>query len=213
MCSDLTEELREMLDRHADIPKVIMDWGPESSQADKIIDNSEEGGYLATKYLIERGHSKIACLSGHLDKAACVERIAGYKRALNEAKISADENMIIEGNFECDTAVLAAEQIVEMEDRPTAVFCFNDTMALGLMSRLQEKGIRIPEDISVIGYDNIELAEYFSPPLTTVHQPKRRVGKNAFEILLERIKDKDHEKRVFEMHPEIVERSTVKTLN
>ena len=100
-----------------------------------------------------------------------------------------------------------------MEDRPTAVFCFNDTMALGLMSRLQQQGIRIPEDISVIGYDNIELAEYFSPPLTTVHQPKRRVGKNAFEILLERIKDKDHEKRVFEMHPEIVERSTVKTLN
>ncbi|MBE8567516.1 HTH-type transcriptional repressor PurR [Vibrio sp. OPT20] len=213
MCSDLTEELRGMLDRHADIPKVIMDWGPESSQADKIIDNSEEGGYLATKYLIDHGHSKIACLSGHLDKAACVERIAGYKRALNEAKIAADDNMIIEGNFECDTAVLAAEKIIKMVDRPTAVFCFNDTMALGLMSRLQEKGIRIPEDISVIGYDNIELAEYFSPPLTTVHQPKRRVGKNAFEILLERIKDKDHEKRVFEMHPEIVERSTVKRLN
>lgn len=122
--------------------------------------------------------------------------LPGYKRALNEAKISADENMIIEGNFECDTAVLAAEQIVEMEDRPTAVFCFNDTMALGLMSRLQEKGIRIPEDISVIGYDNIELAEYFSPPLTTVHQPKRRVGKNAFEILLSASKTKTTKTRL-----------------
>lgn len=99
-----------------------------------------------------------------------------------------------------------------MENRPTAVFCFNDTMALGLMSRLQQKGIRIPDDISVIGYDNIELAEYFSPPLTTVHQPKRRVGKTAFEILLERIKDKEHDKRIFEMHPEIVVRDTVKKL-
>lgn len=118
----------------------------------------------------------------------------------------------LEGNFECDTAVLAADKIIAMDKRPTAVFCFNDTMALGLMSRLQQKGIRIPEDMSVIGYDNIELAEYFSPPLTTVHQPKRRVGKNAFEILLERIKDKEHERRIFEMHPEIVERDTVKDL-
>ena len=66
---------------------------------------------------------------------------------------------------------------------------------------------------NVIGYDNIELAEYFSPPLTTIHQPKRRVGKNAFEILLERIEDKEHEKRVFEMHPEIVERNTVCNFN
>ncbi|MDF5119779.1 substrate-binding domain-containing protein, partial [Vibrio parahaemolyticus] len=68
-------------------------------------------------------------------------------------------------------------------------------------------------DISVIGYDNIELAEYFSPPLTTIHQPKRRVGKNAFEILLERIKDKEHEKRIFEMQPELVIRNTVKKMN
>ncbi len=213
MCSDLTEELRGMLDSHADIPKVIMDWGPESSHADKIIDNSEEGGYLATKYLIDNGHTDIACLSGHLDKLACIERIAGYKRALKEADIDFQEDHVIEGNFECDMAVVAADKIIAMDKRPTAVFCFNDTMALGLLSRLQEKGIRVPEDVSVIGYDNIEMSGYFSPPLTTVHQPKRRVGKTAFEILLERIKDKEHDKRVFEMHPEIVERQSVQKLN
>ncbi len=213
MCSDLTEELREMLDRHKDIPKVVMDWGPESSQADKIIDNSEEGGYLATKFLIDNGHTDIACLSGHFEKAACAERINGYRRAMNQADIAVNEEWILEGNFECDTAVIAADKIVAMEKRPTAVFCFNDTMALGLISRLQQKGVRVPDDVSVIGYDNIELAEYFSPPLTTVHQPKRRVGKNAFEILLERIKDKEHEKRVFEMQPEIVVRDSVKKLN
>jgi LacI family purine nucleotide synthesis repressor len=71
----------------------------------------------------------------------------------------------------------------------------------------------VPDDISVVGYDNIDLAAYFSPPLTTVHQPKRRVGKTAFEILLERIKDKDHDKRIFEMHPELIERQSVKQLN
>ncbi len=213
MCSDLTEELNEMLDRHANIPKVVMDWGPESSQADKIMDNSEEGGYIATKYLIDNGHTDIACLSGHFEKLACKERIVGFRRAMAEANIPVNEDWILEGNFECDTAVLVADQITAMEKRPTAVFCFNDTMALGLMSRLQQNGIKVPDDISVIGYDNIELAEYFSPPLTTIHQPKRRVGKNAFEILLERIKDKDHEKRIFEMQPELVVRNTVKKLN
>lgn len=212
MCSDLTQELSEMLESHADIPKVIMDWGPEASKADKIIDNSELGGYLATKYLIDRGHKDIACLSGHLNKLACQERIAGFRRAMAEANLEVNDNWILEGNFECDTAVLAADKIIAMDKMPTAVFCFNDTMALGLMSRLQQKGVRVPDDISVIGYDNIELAEYFSPPLTTIHQPKRRVGKNAFEILLERIKDKEHERRIFEMHPEIVERDTVKDL-
>lgn len=213
MCSDLTEDLREMLDAHSSIPKVIMDWGPESSQADKIIDNSEEGGYLATKYLLDNGHTDIACLTGHEEKVACIERVIGYKRALREYDIEFNQERILVGNFECDTAVLAADKILAMENRPTAVFCFNDLMALGVISRLQENGVRVPDDISIIGYDNIELSGYFSPPLTTVHQPKRRVGKTAFEILLQRIKDKEHDKRIFEMHPEIVERSSVKKLN
>ncbi|MDP5255059.1 MULTISPECIES: HTH-type transcriptional repressor PurR [unclassified Vibrio] len=213
MCSDLTDELNDMLDRHKDIPKVIMDWGPENPQVDKIIDNSEEGGYLATKYLIDNGHTQIACLSGHFEKLACKERIVGFRRAMAQANLTVNENWILEGNFECDTAVLAADKIIAMKEKPTAVFCFNDTMALGLISRLQQNGLKVPEDISVIGYDNIELAEYFSPPLTTVHQPKRRVGKNAFEILMARIKNKQNERRVFEMHPEIVTRQSVKKIN
>lgn len=213
MCSDLDDELRIMLDGHPDIPKVVMDWGPETSKADKIIDNSEEGGYLATRYLINNGHTDIACLSGHFEKMACKERISGCKRALAEAGLTLPEDWLLEGNFECDTAVIAADKILAMDKKPSAVFCFNDIMALGLMSRLQEKGMKIPEDISIIGYDNIDLSAYFSPPLTTIHQPKRRVGKTAVEILLERIKDKDHAKQVFEMFPELVERSTVKKLN
>lgn len=118
MCSDLTQELQDMLDAHKDIPKVVMDWGPETSHADKIIDNSEEGGYLATKYLTDRGHTEIACLSGHFVKAACQERIQGFRRAMAEAKLTVNEDWILEGNFECDTAVLAADKIIAMDKRP-----------------------------------------------------------------------------------------------
>jgi LacI family purine nucleotide synthesis repressor len=213
LCSDMSPELQEMLDGHADIPKVIMDWGHGEYLSDKIIDNSESGGYMATKYLLERGHRDIFCLSGHLDKTLCIERIEGYRRALEEFGVTFCQDKILEGNFECDTAVEAADKILALEKRPTAVFCFNDIMALGLMSRLQEKGVRIPEDISVIGYDNIDLAAYYSPPLTTVHQPKRRVGKTAFEILLERIKNKEHDRRIFAMQPEIVSRKSVSDIS
>lgn len=212
MCSDLTSELLALLERKADLPMVIMDWGPESPHTDKIIDNSEEGGYLATKYLLECGHKDIACLTGHIDKMACKERIHGYYRALAEYNVTPNEDWVLEGDFECEQAMKLAERVIAMEKRPTAIFCFNDIMALAVMSKFQQHGIKVPEDISVIGYDNIELAPYFSPPLTTIHQPKRRVGKTAVEILLERIKDKDHEKRTFEMTPILVERSSVKKI-
>ena len=115
-----------MLDAHPGIPKVVMDWGPESSSADKIIDNSEEGGYLATKYLVDNGHKRIACLTGQAEKLACIERISGYKRALEEANIDFDEKNIFEGNFECDTAVETADKLFALpeEQRPYCCILF-----------------------------------------------------------------------------------------
>ena len=209
MCSDLNEQLLALLERNTELPMVIMDWGPESPHTDKIIDNSEKGGYLATKHLIENGHTKIACITGQADKLTCKERVHGFERALTEAKLSANPEWIIEGDFECASASKAVDKLLAMKEIPTALFCFNDIMALAAISRIKQAGLKVPEDISVIGYDNIELSAYFSPPLTTIHQPKRRVGKTAVEILLERIKDKHHERRIFEMQPEVVSRSSV----
>ena len=212
MCSDLNEQLLAQLEKNTELPMVIMDWGPDSPHTDKIIDNSEEGGYLATKHLIENGHTKIGCVTGQLDKATCKERIHGFYRALSEANLTSNPDWIFEGDFECSSASKSVEKMLQMEDKPTALFCFNDIMALAAISKIQQTGLRVPEDISIIGYDNIELSAYFSPPLTTIHQPKRRVGKTAVEILLERIKDKHHERRIFEMHPEVVTRKSVHKL-
>ncbi|MGF1765570.1 substrate-binding domain-containing protein [Aliivibrio kagoshimensis] len=213
MCSDLTEELHALLERNSELPMVIMDWGPKSLTTDKIIDNSEEGGYLATRYLLEKGHTHIACLTGHKEKFTCIERVKGFERAMAEYKVPVNYDFIVEGDFECETASAITEKLLNQPQRPTAIFCFNDIMALATISKIQQMGLRIPEDISVIGYDNIDLSAYFSPPLTTIHQPKRRVGKTAVEILLERIKDKDHERRIFEMKPELVERSSVRDIS
>ncbi|MDA9555991.1 substrate-binding domain-containing protein [Vibrio sp.] len=213
LCSNYTDELAELLNAHPAIPKVILDWSRDNPDSDKIIDHTEAGAALAVQHLIDNGHTDIGCLTGPLDKTICQERLNGFKQALQTADLEVNPKWILEGNFECDTAVLAAEKLNTMSKRPTAVFCFNDTMALGLISRLQLRGIRVPQDISVIGYNNIESSGYFSPPLTTIHQPKRRVGKNAFELLLKRINGKQHQVKEFEMQPEIVERHSVLKIN
>ena len=213
MCSDLDEQLLGLLERQKETPMVIMDWGPESPHTDKIQDNAELGGYVAAKFFIEHGHKAIGCLTGHSEKTACRERLKGYRKAMSEAGLEVNEDWILEGDFECESAVGAAKQIISMAERPSAIFCFNDIMAMAMISTFQQAGIRVPEDISIIGYDNIDLAPYFSPPLTTIHQPKRRLGKSAVEILMDRVKDKEHAPQVFEMVPELVIRNSVKKMN
>ncbi|QIR06031.1 HTH-type transcriptional repressor PurR [Salinivibrio costicola] len=213
VCSDLNEDLMLLLEKKRDLPMVVMDWGSHHIDTDRIEDNAELGGYLATKHFIDNGHTKIGCISGQMDKNTCKHRLNGYFRALKEANITVNENWLIEADFEADQAQIAAKQLATMSDRPTAVFCFNDIMALAAISTFNEYGLKVPDDISVIGYDNIDLTEYFSPPLTTIHQPKRRLGKTAVKLLLARIANNETQQQVFEMQPALVSRQSVKTLS
>jgi LacI family purine nucleotide synthesis repressor len=213
VCSDLNEDLMLLLEKKRDLPMVVMDWGSHHIDTDRIEDNAELGGYLATKHFIDNGHTKIGCISGQMDKNTCKHRLNGYFRALKEANIPVNENWLIEADFEADQAQIAAKQLATMSDRPTAVFCFNDIMALAAISTFNEHGLKVPDDISVIGYDNIDLTEYFSPPLTTIHQPKRRLGKTAVKLLLARIANNETQQQVFEMQPALVSRQSVKTLS
>ncbi len=209
MCSDLNDRLLDLLDRYHKVPMVVMDWAPNNHTKDRLQDNAEEGGYLATRYLIEQGHQKIGCLSGQKDKYTCAQRLHGFRRAMAESNLAVNEDWLLTGDFECESAVQAAKTTLNMTERPTAMFCFNDIMAMAFISTLTQHGLSIPEDMSVIGYDNIELANYFSPPLTTVHQPKRRLGEQAITILLERMKNESSAPMTFEMHPEMVIRHSV----
>ncbi|KKA45850.1 substrate-binding domain-containing protein [Salinivibrio sp. KP-1] len=213
VCSDLNEDLMLLLEKKRDLPMVVMDWGSHHINTDRIEDNAELGGYLATKHFIDNGHTQIGCISGQMDKNTCKQRLAGFYRALDEANITANPDWIVEADFEADQAKVAAQQFIDMTHRPTGVFCFNDIMALAAISTFNQAGLQVPEDISVIGYDNIDLTEYYSPPLTTVHQPKRRLGKTAVKLLLARINDNDTQQQVFEMDLELISRESVKTIN
>lgn len=125
------------------------------------------GAYNATKYLIDMGHKEIAHISGIASQLSAIERLEGYKQALTDSGIAIKNNLIVKGNFTVEGGHRAAKKLLS-KCKPTAIFASNDSMALGAYEVIEELGFKVPEDISVIGFDDIEVAKYLSPKLTTV---------------------------------------------
>ena len=214
MCSEYTQHSLDVLSGFSSVPMVVMDWGP-NVDTDIIEDNSFTGGYIATKHLIDCGHKAIGLIAGELDKTTARTRYEGFVKAMNEANLSIHENWIMEGFFEPEDGYECMNKILSQDNLPTAVFCCNDVMALGAISAITEKGLRVPDDISIIGYDNIHSSRFYAPPLTTIHQSKSRLGAQAVNLLFERIANKDNdnqEKHRIAIHPELVLRKSVRTL-
>lgn len=210
MCSSLEGERLDVLDQYPDIPVVVMDWGPMQFTSDKIQDNSLRGGYMATKHLIESGHKEIGCITGPLVKHQAQMRYKGYKRALNEAGLSFKAEWIIESDFECEGGYQAFNKMHQAGVLPSAIFVCNDMMSMGVINAASEKGIGIPDDLSIIGYDDIYIAKFMTPSLTTIHQPKYRLGKAAVETLLYRLENSETEVQVVQLEPALIERATVR---
>ncbi len=213
MCSLLEGERIDVFEQYPDIPVVVMDWGPIWFTSDKIQDNSLRGGYLAAKHLIESGHKKIGCITGPLIRHQAQMRYEGYKKALNEAGLSLNADWIIESNFECEGGYNAFNKMYQAGPLPEAIFVCNDMMSMGVINAAHEKGIIIPDDLSIIGYDDIHIAKFMTPPLTTIHQPKYRLGKAAVETLLYRLENDATEPQVVQLEPSLVERQSVSLNN
>jgi HTH-type transcriptional repressor purR len=214
MCSEYTQHSLDVLSSFSSVPMVVMDWGP-NTDTDIIEDNSFTGGYLATKHLIDCGHKEIGLIAGELDKTTARTRYEGFVKAMNETNLPIHKNWIMEGFFEPEDGYECMNKILAQDSLPTAVFCCNDVMALGAISAITEKGLRVPDDISIIGYDNIHSSRFYAPPLTTIHQSKSRLGAQAINLLFERIANKDndnHEKHRIAIHPELVIRKSVRNL-
>ncbi|HBO37416.1 MAG TPA: transcriptional repressor PurR, partial [Pasteurellaceae bacterium] len=213
MCSEYTDDSLDLLQHFSDLPMVVMDWGPNNSNTDLIQDNSFEGGYLATKYLIDNGHKNLGIIAGELSKTTARTRYEGFVNAIEEAGLKVNPDWVMEGSFEPEDGYECMNKILKLSSLPTAIFCCNDVMALGAISAIIEKGLRVPDDISIIGYDNIHSSRFYAPPLTTVHQSKSRLGERALKLLFERISQKSATREVIDAHPELVIRKSVKKLN
>ncbi|MFC0141839.1 HTH-type transcriptional repressor PurR [Erwinia mallotivora] len=210
MCSEYPAPLITLLEESRHIPMVVMDWGESRGDfTDTVLDNAFEGGYLAGRYLIDRGHRDIGVIPGQMERNTGGGRHAGFLKALAEADIPLREEWLVQGDFEPESGYHAMQQILSQKQRPSAVFCGGDIMAMGAICAADEMGLRVPQDISVIGYDNVRNARFFAPSLTTIHQPKEQLGETAFAMLLDRITSKREEPQTIEVHPTLIERRSV----
>ena len=176
------------------------------------IDN-ELASFEGVNYLCSLGHKKIAMLAGVFkDPNSGVPRIKGYKKALLENNIEINEDYILEGDYTFKAGYLNMKKILSSNERPTAVFAASDTMALGAAKAILESGYKIPEDISLLGFDGIELGEYFYPPLTTISQPRYEMGKVGMQILEKIINKKDIDTKSIMMKHTLIKRGSCKRI-
>lgn len=167
----------------SDIPTVILDY--ETAQSHTVCSDNTAGAMLAVEYLTSLGHSRIAHISGGMNTIPGRRREEGYVAAMKERGLELREDYIVEGAFYAlENGYAAMQRLLELPDRPTAVFASGDLLALGAVMAARDSGLSVPEDISVMGYDDIELARYVTPALTTVRQDTANLGTRAAEILL-----------------------------
>jgi LacI family transcriptional regulator len=180
-------------------------------EVDSVLTDNLQGGYLATKHLIELGHRRIGCIAGPSELTPSAERVIGYKQALTEHNLAVNENLIRKGDFQCESGYKAVCEFLTMNELPTAVFACNDLMAVGAISGVRERGWHVPEDWAIVGFDDVALASFTNPPLTTIAQPKYEMGVLAAQMLMERIKDKTMPPRRHLLETTLVVRGSCRT--
>ena len=209
ICTDIDAEIQALLRSYQSVPQVVMDWGGQCDFANVINDNVRIGAYLAGQYLVSQGHRELVCITGQLSKQTTQQRLDGVRDALAEAGLSLAEENILEGDYEMQSGFDAMQQLLTRPEKPTAVFAFDDPMAIGAICAATQAGFRVPEDISIVGYDDVEMARFSSPPLTTIRHPKAELGQLAVELLVSRVRNKELTVEALNVQPELVVRNSV----
>jgi LacI family transcriptional regulator len=184
----LTDE--QLLDYARKVPVVVTGRKLTGHGLTSLRIDDFAGAKLATQHLIELGHRVIAHIAGPQDHSDSVERLRGYRAALTEAGINFDPNLVIYADFHEPSGVIAVNQLLSSHQSFTAIFAANDQTAFGARLAFFQRGIRVPEDVSLVGFDDIPAAQYAIPPLTTVHQPIYELGRIAAQSLLNSIEDR-----------------------
>jgi LacI family transcriptional regulator len=173
-----------------DVPVVCVDRRPVNWKGDAVMVANEEGAFRATEHLLKMGHLRLATIAGPSHLTNAVERLAGFRRALATNGLKIAPEYIQETQFDRDSGYRSGICLLRMLPRPTAIFASNDLMALGALLAARELGLHCPKDISIIGFDNLDLGVFTDPALSSVHQPGYQMGARAARLLLERIKGK-----------------------
>ncbi len=201
------EHIIPVLRRNA--PVVWLEESRIGQSFDSIVLDNHRGAYDAAWHLIERGHRRIGCITGPIVAQLTGDRIAGVRQALNDAGIAHDERLMMIGAYDAESGYHLAGQLLDLADPPTALFAFNDIMAIGALRAAYERGLRVGQQIGIIGFDGIGLTAHVSPPLSTIEQPTPAMSAAAISLLLERVSGQHHgESRTLRFQPRLVARES-----
>ncbi|ENU0142263.1 TPA: DNA-binding transcriptional regulator CytR [Escherichia coli] len=176
------------IEEQRNLPPMVManEFAPELELPTVHIDNLT-AAFDTVNYLYEQGHKRIGCIAGPEEMPLCHYRLQGYVQALRRCGIMVDPQYIARGDFTFEAGSKAMQQLLDLPQPPTAVFCHSDVMALGALSQAKRQGLKVPEDLSIIGFDNIDLTQFCDPPLTTIAQPRYEIGREAMLLLLDQM--------------------------
>jgi len=199
-------------DSSKDLPPIVNSCEPVAMDNVPLVTiNNRLAGEEATQHLLDLGHKKIAVITGDPATPSTKDRMEGYRYALKKAGLSPRDDYVQEGLYGIEQGEECTKQLLLLKDRPTAIFCFSDEIALGCLSSLKKSGFDVPNDISVMGFDDIRFAKYFSPSLTTIAQPVEKIGETCINLLVNLINKKPiHEHKIILEHELIVRDSTAK---
>ncbi len=204
-----------MHDRHLDYlfdpldRPLVFAYSHGTSQDTYVTYSNQDSAAALTRHLIGRGHQKIAVIAGHPHSYPTMRRLTGYQLALQEAGLSIHKDYICYGDWEYESGYRLTQELLSLQDRPTAIFAMNDLMAAGCIHALSEAKVRIPQDMAVAGFDNREIARYLQPPLTTIALPTTEIGVKAALHIMELITNPNTPPQKEIIHCSIVERESV----
>ncbi|WP_066363388.1 LacI family DNA-binding transcriptional regulator [Neobacillus drentensis] len=202
------KNIKEVKEKFPDLPIVILGSKFHNLTINEILVDNFDGGYRATSHLLELGHKDIAFISGGIDSYSSIERHKGYKFALNESGIPINDDFVIFDRFYIESGYKNALKLLQKNKRPTAIFAGSDSIAVGIYKAARELNLKIPEQLSVVGFDDSQYAEILSPMLTTIHTPIKEMGQRAIEIIVKSIKEKKIFKETLVLYPTLVERES-----
>jgi DNA-binding LacI/PurR family transcriptional regulator len=197
---------------NAEIPTVVINRPFTENFVVNIISDDREGAYRVVKHLVDSGHKDIAIIEGKEGFRSTEERKEGYLQALIDHSILPKNEYIIKGHYDIESGYEAMKQLLILKQCPTAVFCSNDDMALGAYKAIYEFGKKVPEDISVVGFDDNVFSKYITPTLTTVKRPMERISEEGARILLEMVESKKRIQNTIYMNTDVIIRDSIKSI-
>lgn len=200
--------INRVLEIRPDLPVITLGSQVRGVQVNEVIVDNLEGGYIASKYLLDLGHRNIGFIGGSEESYATIERKKGFEQAMEEKGVKVNSNHVFLDEFKIENGYKHSLQMLSKKERPTAIFAANDAIAVGIYRAARKLGLEIPDDLSVVGFDNSEYATIVYPELTTVHTPVYEIGERAMEMIIKETRNKETAKETVVFRPTLIERES-----